>query len=106
MFGIFETQTEITKKNGRLCGIDDAVRLAESECANLNLVESFDTLEAARDALAKYSCELYRSQFWAIGSGYNAYMKLIVEYDVIDGEMELGDYLDFAAWTTPVDDEG
>lgn len=99
-YGIFYAQCEITKKNGRLPSIEDAIKLAEQrfdECGQ-NICEECHTLADAQEALAKLKCELCPAQFWALGAGYNAYMYQIIE-------IGSGDGYGFAEWTYPQDDE-
>ena len=99
-YGIFESQREITKKNGRLPSVPEAIKLAEQrfdEC-NQNPCAMFHTLADARKALAKLKCELCPSKFWALGTGYTAYIYQIIE-------IGSGDGYGFAEWTYPQDDE-
>lgn len=99
-YGIFYVQCEITKKNGRLPSIKEAIKLAEQrfdEC-EANPCGTFPSLAEAQEVLAKERCELCRAQFWAIGAGYNAYMYQIIE-------IGSGDGYGFAEWTYPQDDE-
>lgn len=100
-YGIFYKQIEITKKNGRLPSVEDAIKLAEErfwEDDVPNPCQCFHELAEAREALAKEKCELCTAQFWAIGSGYCAYMYCIAETGS-------GDVYDFAEWTYPGKDE-
>ena len=99
-YGIFYVQCEITKKNGRLPSIEDAIKLAEQrfdECGQ-NICAVYHTLADAQEALAKLKCELCPSQFWALGTGYTAYMYQIAE-------IGSGDGYGFAKWQYPQDDE-
>lgn len=99
-YGIFYVQCEITKKNGRLPGIEEAIKLAEQrfdEC-EANPCGTFPSLAEAQDLLAKQKCELRRAQFWSLGSGYCAYMYQIIE-------LGSGDGYGFAKWQYPQDDE-
>lgn len=98
-YGIFYVRCEITKKNGRLPSVEDAIKLAEqrfNEC-NQNPCQCFHELGEAQEALAKLKCELCPS-FWADGAGYDAYMYQIIE-------IGSGDGYGFAEWTYPQDDE-
>lgn len=54
-YGIFYAQREITKKNGRLPSVEDAIKLAEQRFATCNQIscEMFHTLADAQEALAK-----------------------------------------------------
>ena len=99
-YGIFYAQCEITKKNGRLPGIQEAIKLAEQRFCELNQSPccSFNTLEDALEELAKLKCELCPAQFWALGAGYTAYMYQIIEIGSADG-------YEFAEWQYPQDDE-
>ena len=99
-YGIFYVQCEITKKNGRLPSVAEAIKLAEQRFdeGDANPCALFHTLADAQKALAKRKCELCRAQFWAIGAGYNAYMYQIIE-------IGSGDGYGFAEWTYPQDDE-
>lgn len=99
-YGIFYAQCEITKKNGRLPSIQEAIRLAEQRFDELNQnpCVCFHTLEDAREELARLKCELCPSQFWALGAGYTAYMYRIIEIGSADG-------YEFAEWQYPQDDE-
>lgn len=84
-YGIFYAQCEITKKNGRLPSVEDAIKLAEQrfdECGQ-NICEVCHTLADAQEALAKLKCELCPASFWALGAGYG-----------------------FAKWQYPQDEEG
>lgn len=92
-YGIFYAQCEITKKNGRLPNIQEAIRLAEQRFDELNQIPCvcFHTLEDAREELARLKCELCHSQFWALGAGYTVYMYRIIEIGSADG-------YDFAEW--------
>lgn len=99
-YGIFYVQCEITKKNGRLPSIEDAVKLAEQrfdECGQ-NICAVYHTLADAQEALAKLKCELCPASFWALGTGYTAYMYQIIE-------IGSGDGYGFAKWQYPQDDE-
>lgn len=98
-YGIFYVQCEITKKNGRLPSVEDAIKLAEKrfdEC-NQNPCAMFHTLADAQETLAKLKCELCPAQFWSIGTGYLAYMYQIIE-------IGSGDGYGFAKWQYPQDD--
>lgn len=99
-YGIFYAQCEITKKNGRLPSIQEAIRLAEQRFDELNQnpCVCFHTLEDAQEALANLKCELCPAQFWAAGAGYTAYMYQIIETGTGDG-------YGFAKWQYPQDDE-
>lgn len=100
-YGIFYAQREITKKNGRLPSVAEAIKLAEERFWDddvPNPCQCFNELDEAREALAKLKCELCPAQFWAIGAGYNAYMYQIIE-------IGSGDGYGFAKWTYPQDDE-
>lgn len=95
-YGIFYAQCEITKKNGRLPSVEEAIKLAKQrfdEC-DPSPCEMFHELAAAQEALAKLKCELCPAQFWAIGAGYNAYMYQIIE-------IGSGDGYGFAEWAYP-----
>lgn len=109
-YGIFEAQCEITKKNGRLASIDDAIRIAKDEFFNDDravLRSTFDTIDEARAALAALHCELFSAQFWAVGAGYTADMHALVECtEDADGEIVPGDIVGFASWIRPDDEEG
>ena len=99
--GIFYVQREITKKNGRLPSVPEAIKLAKQrfdEC-DKNPCEMFHELADAQEALAKLKCELCPDQFWAIGVGYTAYMYQIAE-------IGSGDGYGFAGWVCPQDDAG
>lgn len=108
-YGIFDAQCEITKKNGRLASIDDAIRIAKDEFFNYDravLRSTFDTIDEARAALAALHCELCRAQFWAVGAGYNAYMYALVECtEDEDGELMPGDIVEFASWIRPDEED-
>lgn len=109
IYGIFESQCEITKKNGRLASIDDAIRVAKDEFFSDDrgdLKSTYDTIEDAKAALDRLHCELCRAQFWSSGAGYNAYMYAIVELTERDGgELMPGDIIEFASWIRPDDTE-
>lgn len=99
-YGIFYVQCEITKKNGRLPSVPEAIKLAEQrfdECEP-NPCGTFPTLADAQEVLAKLNCELCHAPFWAVGRGYNAYMYQIIE-------IGSGDGYGFAEWEYPHDDE-
>lgn len=99
-YGIFYVQCEITKKNGRLPAIEEAIKLAEQrfdEC-EANPCGTFPSLAEAQDLLAKQKCELRRAQFCSAGFGYCAYMYQIIE-------LGSGDGYGFAEWEYPHDDE-
>lgn len=99
-YGIFYVQCEITKKNGRLPSVEQAIKLAEQrfdEC-NPNPCGTYPTLAEAQEELAKLKCELCPAQFWSVGSGYTAYMYQIIE-------IGSGDGYGFAEWTYPQEDE-
>lgn len=99
-YGIFYAQCEITKKNGRLPSVQEAIKLAEQrfdECSR-NPCGMFHTLADAQDALSKLKCELCHAPFWAIGTGYTAYMYQLIE-------IGSGDGYGFAEWTYPQDDD-
>ena len=99
-YGIFYVQCEITKKNGRLPSAEEAIKLAKQrfdEC-NQNPCAIFHTLADAQEALEKLKCELCPTQFWALGTGYDAYMYQIIE-------IGSGDGYGFAEWVYPQDDE-
>lgn len=99
-YGIFYAQCEITKKNGRLPSVEDAIKLAEQrfdEC-DQRPCQCFHELDEAQEALAKLKCALCRAQFRASGAGYCAYMYQIAE-------IGSGDGYGFAEWTFPQDDE-
>lgn len=99
-YRIFYAQREITKKNGRLPSVAEAIKLAEQrfdEC-EANPCGTFPTLADAQEALAKLKCELCPASFWALGTGYTAYMYQIVE-------IGSGDGYGFAEWVYPQDDE-
>lgn len=100
-YGIFYAQCEITKKNGRLPCVEDAIKRAEQRFDECNQIpcEMFHTLADAQEELAKCKCELCPAKFWAIGTGYNAYMYRIYE-------IGSGDGYGFAEWTYPQDEEG
>jgi hypothetical protein len=100
-YGMFYKQVEITKKNGRLPSVEDAIKLAEErfwEGDEPNPCQCFHDLDEAREALAKEKCELLPSQYYALGAGYCAYMYCLVE-------IGSGDGYGFAEWTYPQDDE-
>lgn len=100
-YGMFYKQVEITKKNGRLPSVEDAIKLAEERFWDgdaPNPCQCFHGLDEAREALAKQKCELLPSQYYALGAGYCAYMYCIVE-------IGSGDGYGFAEWTYPQDDE-
>ena len=106
-YGIFYAQYEITKHNGRLCSAEEAMQLSESKFLSqlgVTLVRGSLTQEQALEDLKSRKCELNRAQFWAIGSGYCAYMYAAVEYDERDGEFMPYDG-EFAEWQYPQDDE-
>lgn len=99
-YGIFYVQCEIAKKNGRLPSVEDAIKLAEQrfdEC-DANPCGVFPTLTEAQEVLAKLKCELCPASFWALGTGYTAYMYQIIE-------IGSGDGYGFAEWSYPQDDE-
>lgn len=99
-YAIYYAQCEITKKNGRLPSIPEAVKLAEQrfdECGK-NRCEVYQTLADAQEALAKLKCELCPASFWALGTGYTAYMYQIIEIGIGDG-------YGFAKWQYPQDNE-
>lgn len=99
-YGIFYVQCEITKKNGRLPSVEEAIKLAEQrfdECCQ-NPCEILHTRADAQEALAKLKCELCPSQFCALGTGYTAYMYQIIE-------IGSGDGYGFAEWRYPQEDE-
>ena len=108
-YGIFESQCEITKKNGRLASIDDAIRIAKDEFFSddrANLKATYDTVDEARAYLARMHCELCRAQFLSSGAGYNAYMHALVECtEDEDGELMPGDTVEFASWIRPDDED-
>lgn len=98
-YGIFYVQCEITKKNGRLPSVPEAIKRAKQrfdEC-DKNPCEMFHELADAQEALAKLKCELCPARFWSSGPGYNAYMYQIIE-------LGSGDGYGFAEWTYPQDD--
>lgn len=99
-YGIFYVQCEITKKNGRLSSVEAAIKMAEQrfdEC-NQNPCGTYPTLAEAQEELAKLKCELCPASFWALGTGYTAYMYQIIE-------IGSGDGYGFAEWTYPQGDE-
>ena len=99
-YGIFYAQCEITRKNGRLPNIQEAIKLAEQrfdEC-DQQPCGAFPSLSDAQQELAKVKCELRHAQFWAVGAGYCAYMYQIVELGSYNG-------YGFAKWEYPQDDE-
>lgn len=99
-YGIFYAQCDITKKNGRLPSVPEAIKLAKQrfdEC-DKNPREMFHELADAQEALAKLKCELRPARFWSLGPGYNAYMYQIIE-------LGSGDGYGFAEWVYPRDDE-
>jgi hypothetical protein len=108
-YGIFYSQCEITKKNGRLASIDDAIRIAKDEFfsdGRVDLKSTYDTIEDAKAALDRLHCELCRAQFLASVYWYNAYMCAIVELTERDGgELMPGDIVEFASWICPDDEE-
>lgn len=99
-YGIFYAQCEITKKNGRLPSAEEAIKLAEKRFDECNQIpcEMFHTLAEAKEALAKRKCALCHAKFWALGTGYIAYMYQIIE-------IGSGDGYGFAKWQYPQDDE-
>lgn len=108
-YGIYESSCEITKKNGRLASIDNAIRIAKDEFFSDDrgeLKATFDTINEAKAALAMLNCELCRAQFWSSGAGYTADMHALVEcIEDEDGELMPGDTVEFANWIRPDDDE-
>lgn len=99
-YGIFYVQCEITKKNGRLPSVPEAIKLAKQrfdECGQ-NPCEIFHTLTDAQEALVKLKCELCPASFCALGTGYTAYMYQIIEIGSVDG-------YGFAEWQYPQDNE-
>lgn len=109
IYAIYESNCEITKKNGRLASIDDAIRFAEDEFFSDDRGEkktSYETLDEAKAALERMHCELRRAQFWAVGAGYTAYMHALVECtEDEDGELMPGDIVEFASWIRPDDED-
>lgn len=107
MYVIYESQCEITKKNGRLASIDDAIRIAKGEFFSddrAELKSTYGTIDEAKAALEKLHCELRRAQFWSVGTGYTAYMYALVECTKDeDGELVPGDVVEFASWIRPED---
>lgn len=99
-YGIFYAQCEITKKNGRLPSVPEAIKLAEKRFDKCNQIpcEMFHTLADAKEALAKRKCELCPAKFWALGTGY-----LVCMYQILD--IGTGDGYGFAKWTYPQDEE-
>lgn len=100
-YGMLYKQVEITKKNGRLPSVEDAIKLAEERFWDddaPNPCQCFHALDEARGALSKEKCELCPSQYYALGEGYRAYMYCLVE-------IGSGDGYGFAEWTYPTDDE-
>lgn len=108
-YGIFYVQCEITKKNGRLASIDDAIRIAEGEFFTDDrgdLKSTYDTIEDAKTALERMHCELCRAQFWSSGAGYTADMHALVECTEDEGgELVRGDIVEFASWIRPDDED-
>lgn len=107
-YGIFYAQCEITKKNGRLASMDDAIKRAEDEFFCDDRAEfkaSYSTIDEAKSALENLHCELCRAQFRSVGSGYTAYMYALVECtEDEDGELMPGDIVEFADWIRPDED--
>lgn len=108
MYAIYESSCEITKKNGRLASIDDAIRIAKDEFFSDDrgeLKSTYGTIDEAKAALARMHCELCRAQFWSSGAGYNAYTHALVECtEDEDGELMPGDIVEFADWIRPDED--
>lgn len=67
------------------------------ECGQ-NICAVYHTLADAQESLAKLKCELCPASFWALGTGYTAYMYQIIE-------IGSGDGYGFAEWTYPQDEE-
>lgn len=68
-YGMFYKQIEITKKNGRLPSVEDAIKQAEERFWDgdaPNPCQCFHDLDEAREALAKEKCELLPSQYYAV----------------------------------------
>lgn len=109
IYAIYNSNCEITKKNGRLASIEDAIRIAQDEFFTDDRGEprsTHDTIEDAKAVLEKLHCELCRAQFWSIGAGYTADMYALVECTKDeDGDLMPGDIVEFANWIRPGDED-
>ena len=109
IYGIYDSSCEVTKKNGRLASIDDAIRIAKDEFFSDDLADlrsACDTIDEAKSALERMHCELCRAQFWSSGAGYTADMHALVECtEDEDGELVPGDIVEFASWIRPDDED-